>query len=84
VVHLPGCQQPRKRRLRFIVSMKSRELTCPCVPPGIDSWAAAFAAQSGSGLAILGSRRFAWQGIEGGKRYRGGWPARLPSPLRGL
>jgi len=59
VVHLPGCQQPRERRLRFIVSAKNREPASPCVPPGIDPLAAAFAAQSGSGLAILGSRRFA-------------------------
>jgi len=61
---------PRKRRLRFIVSAKNGKPTGPRVPPGIDP-AAAFAAQSGSGLAILGSRRLAWQGIEGGKGCRG-------------
>jgi len=41
------------------------------VPPRIDSSAASFAAQSGSGLAILASRRLAWHDIEGGKRCRG-------------
>jgi len=70
VAHLPGRQQPRKRRLRFIVSTKNREPTSHCVPPGIDP-SAAFAAQSGSGLAILRSRRFVWQDIKDGKRCRG-------------
>jgi len=69
--HLPGRRQPRKRRLRFIVSAKNRKPASRCVPPGIDSSAVSFAAQSGSGLAIFGSRRFAWQDIEGGKRCRG-------------
>jgi len=71
MAHLPGYRQPRKRRLRLIVSTKSGEPASPCVPPGIDSSAVSFAAQSGPELAILGSRRFAWQGIKGGKRCRG-------------